>query len=155
LTRLLKSAIIGFTGSGNTGRDAKVSSLPRKVLKMTAKAKVLNYTPEQTEKAKADYLSGVTVEKIAAELGKSARSIIAKLSKEGVYKAKEYVSKSGEKPMKKDAHADAIGLIAGLTESETESLTKANKTALVKIMAVFQRANDAITAAAVDAVESE
>ena len=97
-------------------------------------AKVLNYTVEQTEKAKADYLSGVSVETIAESLGKSARSVIAKLSKEGVYKAKEKVSKlTGEKPVKKDAHADAIGAVLKLTEPEIESLTKANKTALIKI----------------------
>jgi ElaB/YqjD/DUF883 family membrane-anchored ribosome-binding protein len=99
----------------------------------TKTVKVPNYTPEQTEKAKAEYLAGVTVEKIAEALGKTSRSVIAKLSKEGVYKAKEYVSKTGEKPVKKDAHADAIGAVLGLTEGEADSLAKANKTALVKI----------------------
>jgi hypothetical protein len=99
--------------------------------------KVLNYTPEQTEKAKSEYLAGVTVEKIAEILGKTTRSVIAKLSKEGVYKAKTYVSKTGEKPVKKDAHADAIGAVLKLSEGEIESLTKANKTALVKIFAAL------------------
>lgn len=99
-----------------------------------AKEKVLNYTPEQTEKAKADYLSGITVEAIATELGKSARSVIAKLTREGVYKAKTYTTKTGEKPVKKDEHADAIGAVFDLSEGEIESLTKANKTALVKII---------------------
>lgn len=98
-----------------------------------ATQKVVNYTPEQTEKAKADYLAGVTVETIAQNLGKTVRSVVAKLSKEGVYKKKEYVSKTGEKPVKKDAHADAIGKVLNLSEGEIESLTKANKTALVKI----------------------
>lgn len=103
---------------------------------MTAKTKVLNYTPEQTVAMKAQYIESptrATVESLAASLGKTARSVIAKLSKEGVYVAKEYVSKTGEKPVKKDAHADAIGAVLSLTENETESLTKANKTALVKI----------------------
>lgn len=95
--------------------------------------KAVNYTPEQTAQAKADYLAGVSVETIATALGKTARSVIAKLSKEGVYKAKEYVSKTGEKPVKKDAHADAIGAILKLSDGEIDSLTKANKTALVKI----------------------
>lgn len=105
---------------------------------MTTKTvKVPNYTDEQTAKAKADYAAGVTVEKIAEALGKTTRSVIAKLSKEGVYKAKEYVSKTGEKPVKKDAHADAIGAVLKLTEGEIESLTKANKTALVKIFAAL------------------
>jgi hypothetical protein len=65
--------------------------------------------------------------------------VIAKLTKEGIYKAKEYTSKTGEKPIKKDAHADAIGVMVELTEGETESLTKANKTALVKIFAVLKK----------------
>lgn len=95
--------------------------------------KVVNYTPEQSAKMKTDYLNGVTVESIAAEMGKTVRSVIAKLSREGIYKKKEYVTKTGEKPVSKDTHADAIGAVLGLSEGEVDSLTKANKTALVKI----------------------
>lgn len=104
---------------------------------MTAKvAKVPNYTPEQTEMMKAAYVAAPTKETVtmlAEKLGKNVRSIVAKLSREGVYHKAEYVSKTGEKPIKKDAHADAIGKILGLTEAEADSLTKANKTALAKI----------------------
>ncbi len=96
-------------------------------------AKPVNYTPEQTAQVVADYTNGVTVEMIAQNLGKSVRSVVAKLSREKVYVAKTYVSKTGEKPVRKDAHADAIGAVLLLTEAETESLTKANKTALEKI----------------------
>jgi hypothetical protein len=95
--------------------------------------KTVNYTPEQTLAMVADYSNGVTVEMIAQNLGKSVRSVVAKLSREKVYVAKTYVSKTGEKPVRKDAHADAIGAVLKLTEAETESLTKANKTALEKI----------------------
>jgi hypothetical protein len=108
-----------------------VSSLNFLGLKMTAKA--VNYTPEQTAQVVADYTAGVTVETIAQNLGKSVRSVVAKLSREKVYVAKVYVGKNGEKPVRKDAHADAIGAVLRLTEAETESLTKANKTALEKI----------------------
>lgn len=95
--------------------------------------KTVNYTPEMTAEMVADYKGGVSVEMIAQNLGKTVRSVVAKLSREGVYQKKEYVSKTGEKPVKKDTHADAIGAILLMTEAETESLTKANKTALVKI----------------------
>lgn len=95
-----------------------------------AATKVVNYTSEQTKQVVEDYAAGVAVEAIADNMGKSVRSIVAKLSREGVYKKKEYVGKTGEKPVKKDAHADAIGAILQLTESDTESLTKANKSAL-------------------------
>ena len=98
---------------------------------MTTKA--VNYTPEQTAKLVADYQAGVTVETIANELGKTVRSIVAKLSREKVYVTKTYVSKSGEIVIKKDTVADYIGAALRLTEADTESLTKANKTALKKI----------------------
>lgn len=101
--------------------------------------KTVNYTPEQTLALVTGYTSGMTVDALAVEFGKSVRSIVAKLSREKVYVAKAYVSKTGEKPVKKDAHADAIGAVLGLTEPEIESLTKANKTALVKIFDALAR----------------
>jgi hypothetical protein len=97
--------------------------------------KIVNYTPEMTAQMVADYQAGITVESIAESLGKTVRSVVAKLSREGVYQKKVYVTKSGEAPVKKDAHADAIGAIVGLSEGEIDSLTKANKTALAKILA--------------------
>ena len=96
-------------------------------------AKVVNYTPEQTAQMVTDYKAGVTVETIAQNLGKTVRSVVAKLSREKVYVAKTYVSKTGEAVVKKDAHADAIGAILRLPENDIESLTKANKSALKAI----------------------
>ncbi len=96
-------------------------------------AKTVNYTPEQTAKMVADYQAGVTVESMAEALGKSVRSVVAKLSREGVYQKKVYKTKTGEAVVKKDAWADYIGEALGLSEADTESLTKANKTALAKI----------------------
>jgi len=93
-------------------------------------AKTVNYTPEQTAKMVADYSAGVTVETIAESMGKTVRSVVAKLSREKVYKAKEYKTKTGEAVVKKDAHADAIGAILQMPENDIESLTKANKNAL-------------------------
>lgn len=101
---------------------------------MTEKTvKAVNYTEEQTTKIVQDYAAGVSVEDIARELGKSTRSIVAKLSREGVYKKKTYTTKTGDAPVKKDEHADYIGKALGLTEADTDSLTKANKLALAKI----------------------
>ena len=95
--------------------------------------KTVNYTPEQTLAIVADYKSGVTVEELANRLGKSVRSIVAKLSREGVYQKKTYKTKTGEAVVKKDAHADAIGAILKLPENDIESLTKCNKAALKAI----------------------
>jgi hypothetical protein len=95
--------------------------------------KAVNYTPEQTAKIIADYQAGVPVADIASALGKTVRSIVAKLSREKVYVAKSYVNKNGEKPVKKDVTADAIGAILRLSENDIDSLTKANKSALKAI----------------------
>ena len=103
-------------------------------------AKAVNYTADQTAEMVAAYLadkSEATIATLAATMGKTVRSVIAKLSREKVYVAKVYVTKTGEKSVKKDDHADAIGAVLNLTEAETESLTKANKTALVKIFAAL------------------
>jgi hypothetical protein len=97
--------------------------------------KTVNYTPEQTASMLADYAGGVTVEIIAQGLGKTVRSVVAKLSREGVYKRKEYTTKTGDAPVAKETLADQIGALAGLSEGEIDSLTKANKTALAKILA--------------------
>lgn len=98
--------------------------------------KQVNYTAEQTaalvEAYKAEPTKA-TVEAFAVKFGKTAKSVVAKLSREGVYKKAEYVGKTGEKPVKKDTVADEIGAALGLTEAETESLAKANKSALAKI----------------------
>lgn len=100
----------------------------------TKTAKPVNYTPEQAAQMVLDYTSGVTVETIAASLGKSVRSVVAKLSGEKVYKAKTYATKTGEAVVKKDELADKIGALLGATEPEMESLTKVNKTMLKKIL---------------------
>jgi len=96
-------------------------------------AKTVNYTPEQTLKIVGDYQAGFSVETIAEAMGKSVRSIVAKLSREGVYQKKQYLTKTGERAVKKDVHADAIGAILKLPENDIESLTKANKSALKAI----------------------
>ena len=68
-------------------------------------AKTVNYTAEQTVEIVTAYQAGETVEALAERFQKSVRSIVAKLSREGVYKKKEYTTKNGEKVVKKDAHA--------------------------------------------------
>lgn len=111
-----------------------------------ATIKTENYSVEQTAELKAAYVAvrelgedarKAVVDTFAAKFGKGARSIVAKLSREGVYVAKTYTAKTGEKPVKKDAHADAIGAILGMNENDTSSLAKANKTALVKIFSAL------------------
>jgi putative heme iron utilization protein len=102
----------------------------------TTTKKAVNYTAEQTAAMVSAYLADkteATVAKLAEEMGKSVRSVVAKLSREKVYVAKTYKAKDGADVVKKDAVADAIGAVLAMTEAEIESLTKANKTALSKI----------------------
>lgn len=102
--------------------------------------KAPNYSESQTLELRTAYTAANTVEAqkavvdtFAAKFNKSARSIVAKLVREGVYHKAEYVTKTGEKSVKKDEHADAIGAILRLSENDTSSLAKANKSALKAI----------------------
>jgi Zn-dependent M32 family carboxypeptidase len=96
--------------------------------------KTVNYTEEMTASLIEQYQNGTSVEDLANIFSKTTRSIVAKLSRSGVYKKKEYISKTGNAPIKKDAIADQIGMLLGFTEAEIESISKANKTALNKIL---------------------
>ena len=99
------------------------------------------YTVEQAAELVAAYSANPSSEVVATfaeKFGKTVKSVVAKLSREGVYKAKTYVSKTGAKPVKKDDLANEFQAKFGLTESEADSLTKANKTALAKILNSFK-----------------
>jgi hypothetical protein len=87
-----------------------------------------NYTPEQTTKIVSDYQAGVAVEAIAASLGKSTRSIVAKLAREGVYKAK--TKAKGEQVTRKSDLIAEIAVSIGTSEELIESLDKATKETL-------------------------
>lgn len=109
-------------------------------------AKTVNYTPEMTAELVAGYKaapSSDTVAAFAVKFGKTTKSVVAKLSKEGVYQKKEYVSKTGAKPVKKDTVADVIGAFLGLSENDTDSLAKANKVALAAIAAALVELKEA------------
>jgi len=63
-----------------------------------------NYTQPMTDKMVATYTANPTretVDALAKELGKNTRSVIAKLSREGVYKATPRTTKTGEPIVRK------------------------------------------------------
>lgn len=100
--------------------------------------KIVNYTEEQTSELLVAWLDNPTRETVnafALQFGKSVRSIVAKLSREGVYVKADKVTKAGEPVTRKDDLADQLAVACGLTEAEAESLTKATKTALFKVLA--------------------
>lgn len=85
--------------------------------------KIVNYTPEQTKDLVAKYQSGMPVEMIARELGKTTRSVVAKLSREGVYVAK---TKLSQPRVKKADLVDRLAQACGVHAEQFESLEKAN-----------------------------
>jgi hypothetical protein len=88
----------------------------------------MNYTNEQTEYMIQRYTTNPTrktVDALAAELNKSTKSIIGKLSREGVYRRQEYVSKTGEKPVTK---IELVHMLADSLEMESEDLKGLEKT---------------------------
>jgi DNA-directed RNA polymerase specialized sigma subunit len=90
----------------------------------------LKYTKEITDKLIADYLAEIPVEEIAAELDVQPRSVIAKLSSLGVYKKKEYRTKRGEIPVKKEEYIERIANLLDVSVDILESLEKVNKSVL-------------------------
>lgn len=94
----------------------------------------VNYTAEQTAQAVADYVAGMPVEAIAAALGKSTRSIVAKLSREKVYVAKTYTAKTGEAVTSKAELVEAIAVKLGVASEVVGSLESATKVALKLVL---------------------
>ena len=92
--------------------------------------KATTYTAEQTTLAIAEYQAGTAVELIAQLLGKTTKSVIAKLAREKVY-----TSTASAKTVRV-TKADLVAQIAastGLTPESAESLTHATATVLATI----------------------
>ncbi len=101
----------------------------------------MKYTPEITEQIVKQYQSGVSIADIAAEISERdangiivnpvpERSVIAKLSSLGVYKKKEYLTKRGEVPVKKEEYIERIAALLDVNSDILESLEKVNKSVL-------------------------
>jgi hypothetical protein len=95
--------------------------------------KTVNYTPEQTQQRVEAYKAGTSVENLATQLGRSTRSIVAKLSREGVYKAESKTT--GMARVKKAELVDIIANRCGVAPEIFESLEKANHEVLEAIVA--------------------
>lgn len=118
----------------------------------------MRYDAETTIKLIADYQAGMTAQDIAIALTLSLseqkytndiadglapdqcglgsevvpeRSVIAKLSSLGVYKKKEYLTKRGEVPVKKEEYIERIAALLEVSSDILESLEKVNKGVLM------------------------
>ena len=96
----------------------------------------MNYTEDQTKfiietyKQKPDR---VTVEMLANDLDKSVKSIIGKLSREGVYRREIYKTKTGELPVTKVEIVSNIADDLGIEVESLLGLEKAPKATLKKL----------------------
>ncbi len=100
----------------------------------------MNYTKEQTQYLIEQYEScptKETVERLANKTGKSSKSIIGKLSREGVYQRTVYTTKSGCAPITK---IELVSLIASNLDLDDkrfllEGLEKSPKQVLILLEA--------------------
>lgn len=100
---------------------------------MTATTKPQNYTPAQTLELVQRYQAGEAVETLAEQLGKTTRSVVAKLSREGVYVAK--TKTAGATRVKKADLVDQLAAKCGVAPEVFESLEKANHEVLEALVA--------------------
>lgn len=71
-----------------------------------------------------------TVDMLAEKMGKNARSVIAKLSREGVYKSQPRMTKKGEPVVLKSEFVNRIEAVLGI---EVPTISKATKADLSKL----------------------
>ena len=92
-----------------------------------------NYTQEQVEHMVEEYTAEPTretVENLAEEMDKSVKSIIGKLSREGVYKKTVYKTKTGEDPVTKKEIVEELAELLVIDYQAVAGLEKAPKSAL-------------------------
>ena len=107
---------------------------------MTEVTRTPNYTDEMVDAMVAEYTSNPTkdtVSALASEFNKSTRSIVAKLVREGVYKAQPRTTKTGAPVVRKSEIVAEISAELGATAG-FPSLEKASKADLQNLLALVQ-----------------
>ena len=93
-------------------------------------ASAKNYTDEMVSTMTEQYQANPTretVDALAREFGKTTRSIIAKLSREGVYVAQPRTTKTGEPIVSKNEIVNDIASLLQVEVDDIASLEKATK----------------------------
>lgn len=104
----------------------------------------MNYTDEQTKYIIEIYglnPTRETVDALAKEMDKSVKSIIGKLSREGVYRREVYRTKTGENPVTKAEIVQSMGEVLCLEPAELSGLEKAPKGTLKKLEEAIKALN--------------
>lgn len=97
----------------------------------------MSYTKEMTTEIVATYTNNPTKETVAGlaqRYEKSIKSIIGKLSREGVYRRESYKTKTGDDPVTKLELVAEIGVATGLESWELQGLEKAPKQVLKNLI---------------------
>ena len=96
-----------------------------------------NYSDEMVAEMHSLYEANPTretVEILAEKFGKSVRSVIAKLSREGIYVSQPRVTKTGEPVVRK---SELVAQIEDHFEIEVPTLVKASKTDLQTLISMI------------------
>jgi len=99
----------------------------------------VSYSEELTKEIVDEYVANPTrdtVDAIAARIGKSARSVIAKLAAAGVYQTPKRTTKTGEPIVKKEQLVEEIGKWLGI---EVPTLAKTGKLDLKRLHTAIAR----------------
>ena len=101
----------------------------------------VNYTEEQVElmiEAYKDNPTRETVENLAGSLNKSIKSIIGKLSREGVYKKTVYKTKTGETPITKKELVQELSDYLDISYNSIAGLEKSPKADLSYLVSIIK-----------------
>tara|TARA_R110002167_G_scaffold304277_1_gene508520 strand:+ start:335 stop:706 length:372 start_codon:yes stop_codon:yes gene_type:complete len=101
----------------------------------------VNYTEEQVKHMVRAYETEPTretVDALADELNKSVKSIIGKLSREGVYKKTVYKTKTGEDPVTKKELVEELASILDMSAKTIVGLEKSPKSDLKNLVLVLR-----------------
>tara|TARA_B100000902_G_C26622461_1_gene580447 strand:- start:206 stop:559 length:354 start_codon:yes stop_codon:yes gene_type:complete len=116
----------------------KFTNIINKLRRKPKVADTSNYTVEQVEQMVSRYTADptrATVDALAEEFGKSVRSVIAKLSREGVYIAQQRQTKAGKPVVRK---SDLVAMLETKFEVELPTLVKASKADLELLLEAIQ-----------------
>ena len=108
--------------------------IKEKIMANTNAVRPKNYTDEMVAQMTEAYTANPTrdtVDALAKRFGKSVRSIIAKLSREGVYVAQPKVTKTGEPVVRK---AELVSVVEAHFGIALPTLVKASKADLQRLV---------------------
>ena len=111
-----------------------ITYIKEKIMAQTNAVRPKNYTDEMVAQMTEAYTANPTretVDALAKQLGKSVRSIIAKLSREGVYVAQPKVTKTGEPVVRK---AELVSVVEAHFGIALPTLVKASKADLQRLV---------------------